>query len=76
MKELELGLILLFMSFYISNKAMRSYLRQIVINVLTCDRRISDKLKQLPHSHHCNMVFLEKVYQKTRAETKTVSNYM
>lgn len=55
---------------------MRSYLRQIVINVLACDRRISNKLKQLPHSHHCNIVLLKKVYQETRAETKTISNYV
>jgi len=64
MKELELDPILLFQSSYISNEAMRSYLRQIVINVLVCDRRISNKFKQLPHSHHCNIALLEKVYQK------------
>lgn len=75
-KELELDLILLFKSSYISNKAMRSHLRQIVINVLACDRRISNKLKQLPYGHHCNIALLEKVYQETRSETKTVSNYM
>lgn len=45
---------------------MKSYLRQVVINVLTCDRRISNKFKQLPHCHHCNVVLLEKVCQETR----------
>lgn len=68
--EFELDLSLLFRSTYISNKAMRSYLCQIVIKVLTCDRRIGNKLKQLPHSHHCNIVLLEKAYQKSRAETR------
>lgn len=68
--EFELDLSLLFKSTYISNKAMQSYLWQIVIKVLTCDRRISNKLKQFPHSHHRNIVLSEKAYQESRAETK------
>ncbi len=39
---------------------------QVLINVVTCDWGVCDKLKQLTHSHNCHITLLEKVWENKK----------